>query len=174
MKKHQKIKPGTKYNSLTIIKEVDFEKGNPRKVLCKCDCGKEKVIRWTSLRNEHTKSCGCLIVKTRKQTTGKKHPNFTGGKYITNKGYVILRKPNHLNSRVNGEIFEHRWVMSEHLGRALLPEENVHHINGVRNDNRLENLELWSSKQPKGQRVKDKLKWAKDIIELYKEFDNEN
>jgi len=57
--------------------------------------------------------------------------------------------------------------MEQHLGRALLPEESVHHINGVRHDNRLENLELWSSSHPAGQRVSDKVAWAREILALY-------
>lgn len=57
--------------------------------------------------------------------------------------------------------------METHLGRELLANENVHHINGDRLDNRLENLELWSSAQPAGQRVSDKVSWAIAILETY-------
>lgn len=61
-------------------------------------------------------------------------------------GYVQIKTP-------RGVMPEHRWVMEQHLGRPLAGMENVHHINGVRDDNRLENLELWASPQPYGQRV---------------------
>lgn len=57
--------------------------------------------------------------------------------------------------------------MSQILDRPLLRHEQVHHRNGVRADNRPENLELWSHQQPPGQRVEDKVTWAKELLALY-------
>lgn len=78
---------------------------------------------------------------------GPKHFNWRGG-HLTEHGYRRVR--------ISGRnVLEHRLVMSSVIKRPLEKFENVHHINGIRNDNRPENLELWAKVQPKGQRVKD-------------------
>lgn len=82
--------------------------------------------------------------------------------YVDKKGYVIIK-----DWDTGRRIPLHRRVMEEQLGRPLDPRESVHHINGIRDDNRLENLELWSSSHPPGQRVRDKVAWALHILDLY-------
>jgi hypothetical protein len=81
------------------------------------------------------------------------------------------RRPSgYMRKQVKGKhVFQHREVIEEHLGRPRLPEETVHHKNGQRDDNRIENLELWSSSQPYGQRVEDKLAWARWFLAQYGE-----
>lgn len=90
----------------------------------------------------------------------------TKGWRVDSQGYVSKRK-NNSETGHRKYIAEHREIMEIFLGRTLLPGENVHHKNGVKTDNRLSNLELWSSSQPSGQRVKDKVEWAKEMLRLY-------
>ena len=67
----------------------------------------------------------------------------------------------------------HRFIIEKYLNRKLSSSEHVHHINGNRLDNRIENLELWITCQPAGQRPFDLIKYAKEIIKNYELINNE-
>jgi len=82
-------------------------------------------------------------------------------------GYAIISRKGHPNARKDHRIKEHIWVMSEHLGRPIRKGETIHHINGIRDDNRIENLELWSTKHCAGQRVEDRIKFYIEFLNEY-------
>jgi hypothetical protein len=106
--------------------------------------------------------CGRHFYRTRKHGSPYRGREAAprGAGYLT-RGYRIIS--------VGGGVRmpEHRYVMEQVLGRPLWPDEDVHHRNGDRSDNRPENLELWSSSQPRGQRVADKVAWATELLATY-------
>lgn len=87
------------------------------------------------------------------------------GRYVTKQGYVRVRRADGVGKGL--WVLEHRFVMEEHLGRPVRPDESIHHKNGDKLDNRLENLELWVRFQPNGQRVEDLVLWAREILARY-------
>ena len=106
----------------------------------------------------------------RKRGSEERQPPPIDGRYLHPNGYAQVRRVGHPNAAANGMVFEHRLVMSEIIGRPLTPDENVHHKNGDRADNRPENLELWSTSQPRGQRVEDKIRWCREFLAKYEGF----
>ena len=135
--------------------------------ICACGCGLVTPIasqtqsRTGQVRGKHLRYVNghngkFLCGPTRKQ--------WKGGRSRDDQGYVLLRVGDVGERRY---VKEHRLVMEQHLLRPLLKHENVHHRNGVRDDNRLENLELWSRTQPCGQRIPDKVEWAIEILQTY-------
>lgn len=91
----------------------------------------------------------------------------------TSGGYIIVKDPGHPNAFKNGWVLEHLKVACEKYGLPRIRTElgeQVHHKSGDRSDNRPENLELWSTKQPAGQRIEDKVVWAREILAMYESF----
>lgn len=137
---------------------------------CQCDCGVVRVVEGRSMRKGLSKSCGCLnseLVSQRMLSQkGDKHPSWKGGIKRHWKGYTLTWAGDHPDAK-QGYIFTHRLVMERHIGRRLRQDETVHHLNGIRDDNRIENLELWSKSQPYGQRIEDKIAWAVDFLQQH-------
>jgi hypothetical protein len=73
---------------------------------------------------------------------GPKSRLWTGGRKVTAEGYILIYSPNHPNRVDRIYVFEHRLVMEKYLGRYLKKNEIIHHINGIKNDNRIKNLLL--------------------------------
>jgi HNH endonuclease len=120
-------------------------------------------------------TCACGQPKRRKSRTchgcripaiASSNGAWKGGRTYHKNGYVMVRMPDH--QRASGSyVFEHIVVIERLLGRPLQRDESVHHRNGIRDDNRPENLELWVSAQPSGVRVTDALAWALAVVDRY-------
>jgi hypothetical protein len=98
----------------------------------------DKTKRMISMSNKGRPSAN-------KGVAGKNSKSWRGGEMIRN-GYVCIYMPSHPFCYTGIYVYEHRLVMEKHLGRYLLPQEEIHHINGIRYDNRIENLMLFSNK----------------------------
>lgn len=186
---------GQKYNYLTFIKQIDEKKNDHTVWELLCDCGNTTYLVSSVVVSGHTTSCGCrwrisrgaikqklcsivgcknicsnykTICETHATRKKQNRPLDTPIRPCPGTGWIGSQGYKH--RQIGGKLKRvHRIVMEEHIGRELLPTENVHHINGDRADNRIENLELWSHWQPPGQRITDKVAWAKELLLLYEE-----
>jgi len=132
-----------KVNCSVCGKEIDRPAAWLRKVkepMCSRQCN---GIR----RSEHLKKfSGNMKGRKGHQLFGADNPDWKGGRYIEpEKGYVMIRQQDHPRARANGYVLEHILVAEKMLGRPLLPEEEVHHLNRDRTDNRPENLQVYAT-----------------------------
>ncbi len=130
-----------------------YKKGDrSRFIWVACEmCGKERWVTIKKGKPKHSKCSSCC-------QKGKIPWNYKGGRVVNRDGYIYITMP--INSEYIGMVpkcgkaLEHRIVMAQHLGRLLTPFEQVHHISGDKQDNRIENLELIS---PHNHTMKTKL-----------------
>ena len=126
-------------------------------------CGWE---RWVALRNGKSSSVLCRSCSN----SGENNSNFKGGSYVTSEGYVMVSiKTDSPYFAMRGKphyVFEHRLVMAEYLGRCLERWEVVHHLNGDKGDNCIENLKLL----PSPDEHISSTAFQREIIKLQKEI----
>lgn len=121
-----------------------------------CGCGRNNITK-INIKKGLCSWCHDRAAKGLSLGVVPKAPKM---RWRTPEGYIKIKNREHPNSdKKRGCISEHSFVMSQYLGRPLTTKETVHHKNGIRDDNRIENLELWDSKHPPGQRVEDKIKF---------------
>lgn len=155
---------GQTFNRWTVIAYVEHRNGHPYYQV-QCSCGSKNIVDGCNLKNGGTKSCGCLKREIASARRGNLNPLWKGGRRKNKNGYIdVLVSPGS-----DRYVPEHRMIMEQHLGRPLFPDETVHHRNGLRDDNRLENLELKASSHGKGQTIPDLIAWAKEILTRYEQ-----
>lgn len=133
-----------------------------------------RIAAFVSTNRRHVKSFlkkNGVVRKTGYGSPGSKHPAWKGGVSFDKQGYVLVYAPAEPGCRKNGRILEHRMVMQRHLGRALKKGEVVHHKNDNRQDNRIENLELFSANSEHLRKTisGQKPKWSNSGIRRMKE-----
>jgi len=169
--KNRRIRKCFDYKNQKTIQEGHLKKLWIERTCIKC-CEKKWIkVFWLRRAAKADRVSGYCIKCSGNRNKGilRRGKTWKGGRHQTSQGYVEIYKPGHPNGHgtLKRYVKEHRYVMEQYLGRLLRKDEYVHHKNGKRDDNRIENLELWTTIQPSGKRVEDLVKWAGEIISMY-------
>ena len=125
--------------------------------ISKANKGRPSCLKGTHLSQE-TK----IKISNSKKNKFKIHTKYGGHKKKRSDGYVRVYVPTHKNASKDGYVMEHKLVMEEYLGRYLKDDEVVHHKNKIRNDNRIENLQLMTFKEHASFHMKERRRLKKE------------
>jgi len=106
----------------------------------------KKSLSHKNSRQWHVPREVVSVPLTRHSQKGSKNSNWKGGRTKHSSGYVLVYTPEHPRAH-NRYVFEHILVMEKKLGRYVRKDELIHHINGIKDDNRLENLEILTTRE---------------------------
>lgn len=139
MSNHRKesLKLSSRYPSLVIAMDEESSKVQNKR-FCKCDCGGVISDRYPNGRKRNS---DIEFIKGH-SNKGENNGQWKGGRFINENGYVMILQPDHPHANHLGYVKEHHLVIEKDLGRHLRPNEEVHHINKIKTDNIIENLQV--------------------------------
>lgn len=116
--------------------------GRTNYIKCKCGNCNVMIAEYDNKGRKRRYELGHYVHFRKKENRlyGEKHPRYKGHRWKHKHGYIYVKIGNHPRARKDGYVLEHILVLEKKLGRYLTKDEQSHHINGIRDDNRPENL----------------------------------
>ena len=134
-------KYGNKITKETLLEMYIDKDMTMKEISCQIGSNPQTVLNYLRRYEIKTKS-----KRARVPLKMETHPSWKGGRVVRVDGYIYIKIENHPNAH-HGYVLEHRFIMEKLIGRLLNKNEIVHHVNEIKNDNRIENLKLMTKRE---------------------------